>query len=84
MITADISVCPTDLECSSDLMDEGRLLAAIRESLEGDFPDDEIIFNCLQVGYRQGDAWCVIRLNGKKIAWNWVDKIDCSDESLYS
>lgn len=58
-MNVSISICPTALEFDNgDQYDEGALLAAIREYVEGRHPGATI--TCLQIGHRQGDAWAKI------------------------
>jgi hypothetical protein len=58
----DISICPTQLEFPcGDRYDEEKLLAAICEYVEANYPDRHpIYYSCLQVGHRQGDAWATV------------------------
>ena len=77
-----ISICPTNMECDGDILDEAALLSRIREVVEAKYPDATI--QCLQVGYRQGDEWC--QIDGRKsdaLRSVVYEDVDWSDEELY-
>ena len=58
----NISICPTTLEFGDgSRYDEDKLLDAIREFVEANYPNRHpIYYSCLQVGHRQGDAWASV------------------------
>ncbi|HYG78667.1 MAG TPA: hypothetical protein VEK08_26945 [Planctomycetota bacterium] len=76
-----ISICPTNLEVGSDVMDEYKYLARIEEVVTEAYPDAKI--TC-QVGHRQGDEWFKIDGKSSEELYELVQGIDCSDESLYA
>ena len=56
----DISICPTSLTYTNgDAYDEEVLLDEIKMFIEERFGNkcENVFFNCLQIGARQGDAW---------------------------
>jgi hypothetical protein len=64
LVHLDISICPTETEFTNgDRYDELLLLDAIRLYANEKF-GNRVVFDCLQVGHRQGDKWN--KLNGSE------------------
>jgi len=80
-IRISVSICPTNLEVGSDVMNGDRYCEAIREAIEDRWPGAAAQ---VQVGYRQGDEW--FRRDGIDSAdvRAVVEAIDVSREELYS
>ena len=83
----DISICPTHMDPGGDIIDEDKLLETIRAVAEEHWGKENIQFECLQIGYRQGDDWMQSWKNGARndsYAERLVDEyVDWSDEALY-
>ena len=76
-----ISIDSVDMEIGDDVLDEDAYLNRIRAAVNESFPG--AVITCLQVGYRQGDAWTQINGKHSDELLSVIQRIDTSDESLY-
>lgn len=83
-VRLDISIDPSDL---MDGLVGDRLLDAIREAAESQWPQAKIQFQTLQIGHRQGNGWAHCWIDGRRddeAARQLVNEcVDWTDEALY-